>query len=161
MALSLQSANLVRQKTRMYNLSPVAFHTLKGFFQWWATHKGNENLQLIPFSDSSSATDGICQNTGYSPIGAVTSTVYVLYAKNAGDGDGTDAYIRLYNETANTTNTNAFVTGLISDDDNEFIMVNPNGWVFATDLTISSDTGTDATESTAGNSADGFVIVGA
>ena len=140
----------------MYTLNPCVYGTLKAFFHWWATNKNNADLQLIPFS----AAD-IVTNTGYSPIGGVTSTVHFLYAKNSGTGDGTNAYIRLYNETSNTTNTNAFVTGVIDDDNNIFMYVNPNGLVFPTDLTISSDTGTDATESAEANAADGFVIVSA
>ena len=156
MALTLESAGKVRQKTRMYTLNPLVFQTLKAFFLYWATNKNNADLQLIPFDSTL-----ICTDTGYSPIGNVTSTVYFVYAKNAGSGDGTDSYIRIYNETANTTNTNAFITGLISDDNDTFMFVSPTGVVYGTDLTISADTGTDGTESTATNAADGFVIVGA
>jgi len=140
----------------MYKLNPLVFGALKAFFHYWATNKGNADLQLIPFD-----TTLICTDTGYSPVGAVTSTVYFVYAKNPGAGDGTDSYIRLYNETSNTTNTNAFITGLISDDNDIFMFVSPTGVVYGTDLTISADTGTDGTESTATNAADGFVIVGA
>lgn len=166
MALSLEDANKVRQKavaavgtadkgTSAANNTAVYF-ALKAFFMDWAINHGNANLQFIPFS-----TTDITTNTGYSPIGGVTSTVYFVYAHNPGAGDGTDAYIRLYNETSNTTNTNAFITGLISDDYDSFVFVSGKGIVFGTDLTISSDTGTDATESSAANAANGFVIVGA
>lgn len=156
MALTLESANKVRQKTNMITLPPSVFYQLKAFFLDWAMNHGNADLQYIPFS-----TTDITTNTGYSPIGGVTSTFHFLYAKNPGAGDGTNAYIRLYNDTTNTTNTLAYVTGLISDDNDYFTFSSPNGIVFGTDLTISSDTGTDATESAAANAAIGFVIVSA
>lgn len=166
MALSLESASKVRQKavaavatqdkgTSASNNTAV-YYALKGFFQDWAINHNNADLQILPFG-----TADVTTNTGYSPIGAVTSTVYFVYARNPGAGDGTNAYIRLYNESSNTTNTNAFITGLISDDYDSFVFVSGKGIVFGTDLTISSDTGTDATESAATNAANGFVIVGA
>ena len=162
MALSLQAASLVRQKTKMYNLSPAVFYALKAFFLYWATNKGNADLQYIPFSNITSADPGICQATGYSPIGAVTSTVHVLYARNDGTGDGTNSFISLHNNTTNTDVDLAFVTGLISDDNDEFLFVSPKGITFGTDLTISAaTTNGGATESAAANAANGFVIVAA
>lgn len=159
MALALESAGKVSQKSRKYNLNPLVFYSLKAFFLYWATNKGNEDLQLIPFSDSTTATDGISQATGYSPIG-VASRLYVLYAKNNGAGDGTDAFIGVHNATDNASAP--LVTAVIQDDNDQFILVNPNGWVFGTDLTISAaTTNGGATESAANNSADGFVIIGA
>lgn len=166
MALSLESANKVRQKAvaavgtqdkgTSAGQNTAVYFALKAFFADWAINHGNADLQWIPFS-----TTDVTTNTGYSPIGGVTSTVYFVYARNPGLGDGTNAYIRLYNDTTNTTNTLAYVTGLISDDFDSFVFVSGKGIVYGTDLTISSDTGTDATESAAANAANGFVIVGA
>lgn len=169
MALTLVTAQKVKQAA-MYAVQagsltapapPLAFYALKAFFNDWAINHGNADLQFIPFSNITSADPGIAQNTGYSPIGGVTSTVYFVYAKNDGSGNGTNSYIRLYNDTTNTTNTLAYVTGMISDDNDAFVFMSTLGIVYGTDLTISADTGTDATESAAANAANGFVIVGA
>jgi hypothetical protein len=169
MALTLVSAQKVRQAATyavQYGAltapsSVGALFAVKAFFQDWAMNHANADLQFIPFSGLTSADPGICQDTGFSPIGGVTSTVYFVYAKNDGSGDGTNAYVRLYNDTTNTTNTLAYITGLISDDNDAWWFTSNKGIIFATDLTISADTGTDGTESTAARSANGFVIVGA
>lgn len=117
-------------------------------------------LQFIPFSPSTTEADGICQNTGYSPIGAVASTVYALFAKNSGAGDGTDSFISLHNATDNASAP--LVTAVIQDDNDEFVVFKHNGFAFGTDLTISgATTAGGATESAAANAAAGFVIVGA
>lgn len=155
MALTLESAGKVRQKTRAITRNPAVFYSLKAFFLYWATNKNNADLQILPFS----AAD-IVQATGVSPIGGVTSTVYVLYAKNAGAGDGTDSFISLHNATDNASAP--LVTAVIQDDDDIIYHLYPEGIVFATDLTISGATAAGgATESAEANAADGFVIVGA
>ena len=166
MALTLESAGLVRQKTNMYNLNSFNRKSLQAFFHYWATNKGNTNLQFIPFSNSTVASDtstgGCCTDTGWSPIAGVTSTVHVFYAKNDGTGDGTDSYVSLVNSTANTTASAFYITGLISDDNDEFLFVYPNGLIFGTDLTVSATTTLGgATESASSNAANGFVIVAA
>ena len=163
MALSLESANKVRQKVKLYqNFNAAEFGALKAFFLYWATTKSNADLQYIPFSGNASADPGICQATGYSPIGGVTSTVHVFYVKNDGTGDGTDAFVSLHNNTTNTDVDLAFVTGVISDDNDSFLYINPKGLVFGTDLTISAATTNGGqTESTAARSGNGFVIVSA
>lgn|SRR3990167_3643184 len=163
MALTLESANLVRQKVKLYqNFNTAMFGALKAFFLYWAGSKSNADLQYIPFSNITSADPGICQATGYSPIGGVTSTVHVFYVKNDGTGDGTDSFVSLHNNTTNTNVDLAYVTGLIDDDNDQFLYINPEGLVFATDLTISAaTTNGGATESAAANAGNGFVIVSA
>ena len=157
MALALESAGKVRQKTKMYGLSPAIFYILKAFFLYWATNKGNADLQFLPFS----AAD-IVTATGYSPIGAVTSTVHVVYARNSGTGDGTDSWIVLHDASTNTDDAVVMISGVIQDDNDQFIFVNPEGSLFAADLTISAVTaGASETESAEANAADGFVIVSA
>ena len=163
MALSLQSANLVRQKVKLYqNFTAAEFGALKAFFLYWSTNKRNADLQYIPFSNITSADPGICQATGYSPIGGVTSTVHVFYVKNDGTGDGTDSFVSLHNNTTNTNVDLAYVTGMISDDNESFLYINPKGLAFGTDLTISAATTNGGqTESAAANAGNGFVIVSA
>ena len=166
MALTLESAGLVRQKTYMYNLNVFNRKALQAFFHWWSTNKGNANLQFIPFSNSTVASDtstgGTATDTGWSPIAGVTSTVYVFYAKNDGSGTGIDSYVSLVNSTANTTASAFYITGLIAEKNDEFMFVYPNGLVFGTDLTITAVTSLGgATESATGDAVNGFVVVGA
>lgn len=128
-----------------------AFRNLKNYL----VGNGNPQLQLIPFTDADVTT-----NTGFSPIGGVTSTVYAVFVKKR--TTATDAFFRLYNDTTNVTITLAFVSGNLAVSGDEFIAIYPKGLIFATDLTISADTGAGTgTESTAGDAGDGFVLVGA
>ena len=165
MALTLESAGKVRQKCKTYSLPPYAFAAIKAFFSYWASNKGNADLQFIPFTDyTTSATlapHSIVQATGYSPIGGVTSTVHVFYAYNTGSA-GTDSFISLINSTTNTNVDLAFITGMISTDLDNFLFVYPDGMVFGTDLTISAATTNGGqTESGVNAAGDGFVIVSA
>ena len=57
MALTLESAGLVRQKVNAYNLNSYNRKALQAFFHYWATNKGNADLQFIPFSNSTVASD--------------------------------------------------------------------------------------------------------
>ena len=158
MALSLLSPILTWQKVAhalsSLDATPAsvdAFRVLKDYL----VGNGNPDLQILPFG-----TADIVTANGYSPIGAVTSTVYGFFAKNPGAGDGTDSFISLHNTTDNTSAN--LVTVVISDDNDEFTLISPQGIVFGTDLTISAATAAGgATESTATNAADGFVLVGA
>ena len=166
MATTLESAVLVRQKVNAYNLNSYNRKSLQAFFHYWATNKGNADLQFIPFSNSTvvsdTSTGGCCTDTGWSFIAGAASTVYVFYAKNDGTGDGTDSYLSLINSTANTTAAACYLTGLISDDNDEFLFVYPNGLAFGTDMTIAATTTLGgATESASANAANGFVIIGA
>ncbi len=166
MALALQDGTFAWQ-TVFHTLdtqkaTPVVKESFKALREFIVGAKGNPQLQVIPFSAITTADPGICQDTGYSPIGAVTSLVYAFYAHNQNVGDGTDSFVRLYNATTNTAVSSIFVSGLIQSADDEFLYICQKGLRFATDLTISADTGAGAgTESAAANAAIGFVLVGA
>ncbi len=166
MALALQDGTFAWQTVfhtlATQNAGHAAVEAFKDLKDVLVGAKGNPQLQVIPFSAITTADPGICQDTGYSPIGAVTSLVYAFFAKNQNTGDGTDSYIRLYNATTNTSVSAALVSGLIQSANDEFFYIAQSGIRFATDLTISADTGAAAgTESAAANAAWGFVLVGA
>lgn len=161
MAVTLESANLVRQKAYAAlsgTNNPSSKHQM-----WWTllreffnqhVNTGNADLEFVPFG-----TADIIANTGYTPL-AAAAAVYVVYIRNPGDGDGTDSYVSLHDATDNASAT--VVTLRIEDDDDEVMAVKPDGWAFATDVTISgATTAGGATESAAANAADGFLIVGA
>ena len=166
MANTLEAAGAVRQKTLAYNLNSVDRKALQGFFHYWATNKGNADLNFVAYSNSTVASDtntgGCCTSTGWTPL-AAAATVYVWYAKNDGTGDGTNAYMGLFNDTNNNSVANLYASGLISDDNDEFLFISPVGIAFGTDLTISSCSTSTAsgTSSASANAANGFVIVAA
>jgi len=163
MALTLEDQVLVWQRVekalQAQNATKVAQEAFKALKENLVA-RGIAQLQFIPFSDISTADPGIDQDTGYSPIGAVASTVYALFVKKG--STATDSYVRLYNQTSNTTITLAFVSLILAVAGDEAFSTYPKGLIFGTDLTISADTGAGAgTESTAGDAGNGFVLIGA
>ena len=95
MALSTESANLVRQKTRMYTLNPAVFYSLKAFFLYHATHNGNADLQFVPF-DATSATAADGQDHGID----AAHQVYFVYCKKA--ATGVDTWFRAIDDAETT-----------------------------------------------------------
>lgn len=167
--LTLQSAGLVRQKaynavygsgtgTTTNTVSPYHFYAIKSFFLYWAANKGNLDLQFIPYTAEQATT-----NAGYNPdIGP--STLYVWFAK-ARRTSGTTAAFETLLDGASSGDSDAVTTQIsvnrIRATGDQFITVWPTGFALATDLTIASTTTLGgATESSAANSSDGFVIVG-
>jgi hypothetical protein len=160
MALTLENSSKVWLKVDAYfsshdggSASPIHTAAFTGLKNNLLT-RGLTQLQFVPFSQADIVT-----NLGYSPLD-VPAKVYGVYAKNPGNSGGTDSYITLHNAANNASVP--FITGLIQVADDEFSYVNGRGIDFTTDVTVSgATTSGGATESTAADSADGFVIVGA
>jgi len=161
MALSLEDANKVSQKVKhaLADANPAIVAQFKALFTYLATQKGNPQLQFIPFSDAQ-----IITATGYSPIGAVTSTLYGVYQVKNGTGTGTatDSWLTIGNASTNTVDATKFVALMTAVAADEVCASYPHGLIFGTDMTISGETSAqDGTESTAGDAGPGFVILGA
>jgi hypothetical protein len=160
MAVSVENANLVWQKVKiaLMNSNPAAQAAFKGLKEYLAQQKGNPDLQFIPFGDAN-----VVAATGYSPVGAACTVYGVWFKKNGtGTGTATDSWLTLANDTSNTTDATKFVALMTSIANQEVYATYPNGLAFGTDLTISGETSAqDGTESTAGDSGSGFVIIGA
>lgn len=170
MALATQNANLVRQKaynavygtgtgTSTDSVSPYHFYAVKAFFLHMAINKGNPDLQFIPYTAEQATTNG-----GYSPdIDA--ANVYAWFGKARRTSGTTAAFETLLDGTTSGDSdavTTQITVQRIRLTGQQFFFVWPNGFAIATDLTIASTTTLGgATESTAANSTDGFVIVGA
>ncbi len=154
MALVLESAGRVRQKTRALTLEPSVFLALKGFFHYWATNKGNADLQLIPISDTDiTGTDGVIAMSE-------PCTVYVAYIKKG--STATDAYFKLFDDvTDDSVTTDARLSvGLLEANEEHFFMF-PKGLTMATGIVATSHTNSaGSTDSTAGDAGNGFLIVG-
>ena len=154
MALSLESASKVRQKTRALTLDPSVFLALKGFFSYWSSNKGNADLQLIPIADADvTGTDGV--------ISADAATVvYVVYIKKG--TTATDSYFKLFDDvTDDSTSTDARLSMALLEASEEHLVIYPKGLTMATGIVATSHTDSaGSTDSTAGDSGNGFLIVG-
>lgn len=156
MALALESANKVRQKTRMYTLDPSIFYALKGFFLYWSTNQANADLQLVPFSDADVTTAGGF-DTGVDAACQI-NVVYVNKRSNA-----TAAVLKLYdNITGDSITTEQTLSVLLDQSDQDAILIYPQGFSHATGLVIVAHTTVEGTtDTTAGDAGDGFVIISA
>ena len=154
MAVTLESANLVRQKTRMYTLDPFVFAALKGFFLRHSS-KGNNDLKIIPVSDADFVT------AGGTVLADAACTVYFIYLKKG--TTATDAYVKFYaNATDDTTAADERITLPILEASESVVLCSPQGLTFATGVVGTSHTTSNGTtDSTSGDVADGFLIVGA
>lgn len=162
MAISLESANKVRQKTYGAGLNPLVYAQLKAFFQFWATHKSNADLQFIPFD----GTDA--DAAGGKVLADAACTLYAVFLEkgnlgNETDGTATDAYIWLLDDA--TDDAGAGTDGRIAlpslTVDEQSLYLSPAGIVMATGVVVKAYTDIDGvTDSTAGDAPNGFVIIG-
>lgn len=161
MALSTEAGNLVWQKVAkaLINQSPAIQGQFKALREYLVSQKGNPNLQFVPFNDAQLTTA-----TGYSPIGAACTLYGVFFGKTgtSGTGTATDSWLTIANDASNVTDATKFVALMTSVAAQQVSAVYPNGLIFGTDFTLSGETSAqDGTESTAGDSGNGFAIVGA
>ena len=153
MALSLESAGKVRQKTRMYTLDPSVFYALKGFFLYWATNKGNADLQLKPFSEAD-ADDA--DGTG---LLDAASTLHVVYVKKL--DAATDNYVKIFdNATVDTTTTDQRLVLPLFQAKESQIWISNKGLPLAVGATITQHTTSEGTTD-GSDGGDGFIIVAA
>lgn len=172
MALTTQNANLVRQKaynavygtgtgTSTDSVSPYHFYAIKALFLHLAANKNNPDLQFVAYSAEGATTAG----GGTSLVGGAC-TLYAWFAKGRRTSGTTAAYETLWDGTAGGGDSDptgdAIIIQKLNLTGQQHLIVHPNGFIVATDVSIGSFTTIGGTtESTAANSSDGFVIVGA
>jgi hypothetical protein len=165
----LVNANLVRQKAynavygtgkivaTLNSVSPYHFYAVKSFFLHMAANKGNPDLQFIPY-----AAEDIIANNGYQPIAAGAATLYMWFMKARRTSGTTASFQAIHDAADNSATTTTLTTQLINKTGQSAIFVWPDGFPVATEITISAATAVGgATESTAADATDGFLIVGA
>lgn len=168
MALALENANLVRQK--VYNAlqnqtgtsagsgDPSAWYAFKSFFLNQAANKGNPDLQFVPFN----ATDGTTGDGQDHGIDAACQLLAVYVKKTA---TATDAWFRVIDDADNDSEVVGDVKLEIAllEANDVFFGFYPNGLPFADGVVTTSTTtpGDTATQSSAGDAANGFLILGA
>lgn len=157
MALTTQDPILVWQKVSkaLLGANPAqqaAFRDLKNYM---TTQGGNPPLQFVPYT----ATQAVV-NLGTSLVGGAC-TLYGWYEKNARTSGTTAAFAALHDAADNSATTTTVLTSKANLTGQSFAVVEPTGFIIATDVVISNATAVGgATESSAANAGNGFVIVG-
>lgn len=158
MALSLQSGVLTWQKVRqaLTDANPAAAGAFKALREWLVSQNGNPDLQFIAFAgaDVDDAAgkvlaDAACQLYGwYGKKTATATDSYLVLLDDATDdaGGATDARVSV---------------GFLVASEPQF-GIYPNGLPMATGVVGKTYTDYDGvTDSTAGDSPNGFIIIGA
>lgn len=165
MAFTVVNANIARQKaynavyatgtgTSTNTVSPYHFYAIKAFFLFWAANKNNADIILLPYTAEQATTDlGV-------DLAGQAGTLYVWYAKGRRTSGTTASFGALHDAASNAATTTTLDTARFNASGQAFLTVHPNGMPFATGLTISHATAVGgATESSAADASDGFVIV--
>lgn len=158
MALSTQSANIVRQKTYMINRNPGIFYALKALFLHLAANKGNPDLQIVNVDGGATASDG--GNTAAQVAANAACTLYAVYLKKTGS---TATWFKATdNASTPTTNGGADISLVITTASDEVLLLFPTGHAMANGITYTEDTtATGSTLNLKANRIDGFIILGA
>ena len=154
MALTLENINLVKQRTRWDTRKPGVSESLRALWKHMES-LGNPDLQFVAYDESGQAGKVIAN---------VPCKVYALYIKKPA-ASTVAAWLKLIDAT--TVGTEATSDGITLKQAaavgavKEHCVVFPDGWSFATGVTIASDTaGNNSTASEVADSASGWVIVG-
>ena len=162
MALSLQDANLVRQK--VYNAlqsggsngpakQRLWWVIAREFFRDHVTTRANANLQFIPFSEAD-ADDA--DGTG---LADAACKVYLFYVKKL--NASTANTVKLYDHaTADTTSTDQTLSIPLDAANQESLQVYPTGFSHAVGVTVTQHTTIEGS-SDGSDGGDGFIVIGA
>jgi hypothetical protein len=162
MAISLEAASKVRQKCYALNLNPLVYAQLKAFFQHWATHKGNADLQFLPFAGTSA------DDSGGVVLADAACTLYAVYSRKGTldqrtAGTATDSYLVIFDDATDDagagTDGRLVIPSLVASESN--FWCSPDGVVMAAGVVAKAYTDFDGTtDSSAGDAPNGFVIIG-
>ena len=161
MALSLQSASLVRQK--VYNAIKGTNDPAAKTALWWNAarefflqhvNSGNANLQFIPYSEADADA------AGGTVLADAACQVYLFYVKKAGSATTANT-TKLYDDaTDDTTTTDQRLSLITSADSQEAMAIYPTGFDMATGVVVTQHTTIEgSTDGSDGGS--GFIVVGA
>lgn len=157
MALSLQDSILTWQKVAkaLAGANPAnaaAFRELKTYI---VTQGGNPQLQFIPYT-----AEQVVTNTGFQAADAAGS-LYGLYAKGRRTTGTTSSFLALHAAADNAATTTTIVTTRFKAVGQAMAAVYPAGLAVETAFTLSAATTVGgATESSAADAADGFILIG-
>lgn len=156
MALTTESAGKVRQKTYAGVRNPLVYASLKALFLHLATNKGNPDLQYVNFNGSS------VDDSGGEVLCTDPCRLWAVYGKKTATDE--DVYLAFFDDATDDagagTDGRLVLPFLISGE--EELWTSPNGLSLATGCVAKAYTDFDGTtDSTAGASPNGFVIISA
>jgi hypothetical protein len=138
------------------NAGPEAQAHFKGLKEFMVSQKGNPNLQFIPYTAEQAVTDH-----GVDLVGAAC-TLYGFYGKGRRTTGTTASFLALNAAATQDATTTTTVSTRFKVTGERFSWASGQGLAHATGLTVCAATTIGgATESSAADAADGFVIVGA
>lgn len=162
MAISLESAGKVRQKTYAANLNTLVFRQFQAFFQFWATNKYNADLQFIPFSSVT------IDDAGGQVLADAACTLYAVYGRKGTldqrtAGTATDSYLAIFDDATDDagagTDGRLVIPFLVASE--QSVWLSPEGVAMGTGVVAKAYTDFDGTtDSSAGDAPNGFVIIG-
>lgn len=158
MAIALQDGISVWQKVAkaLAGANPATAAAFRELKTYLTTQGGNPQLQFVPFT-----AEQIVTNLGYSPD-VDASTLYGVYVKGRRTTGTTSAFFAIHAATDNSATTTTVLTERFKATGQSFAAVYPTGVAVETELTVSAATTVGgATESSAADAGDGFVLVGA
>lgn len=163
MAITTQSAGLVRTKTYMGVRNPLVYASLKALFLHLATQKGNPDLQYVPFLSTT------IDDAGGQVLADAACTLWAVYARKGTidgrtAGTATDAYLAIFDDATDDagagTDGRLVLPLLVASE--EAFWISPDGVIMGTGVVAKSYTDFDGTtDSTAGDAPNGFVIISA
>lgn len=166
MALTVQSAGLVRQKAlhaagfasgAVVN-SQFDYWALKALFLHLAANKGNPDLKIVYIDGGATASNG--GNTASQVVSDSACNIYAMFLKKTG-ATATSFKVTNHGSTAATDGTQEFGYILtVAGECNMFLF--PDGHAMSTGCVYTEDTtATGSTLNLLANRIDGFIIVGA
>jgi hypothetical protein len=158
MALSLQDGVQVWQKVKqgLVNANPASQAAFRVLREYLATQGGNPQLQYIPYTAAQIVT-----NTGFQAADAAC-TVFGVYGNGARTSGTTAAFFALHAAADNAATTTTIFTTRLKVTGQSFAAIFPFGLACETALTPSCATAVGgATESSAADACNGFVLIGA
>ena len=161
MALSLEAANLVRQK--VYGAlqggdNPTAkqrlwWTTARTFFDQWVD-QGNSTLQFLPYSEADAdAANGTA-------LADAACKVYLFYVNKRGTATTENTTKLFDNATVDTTATDQALSLQTAASGQEAMMIYPTGFSMAAGVTVTQHTTPEGTTD-GSDGGDGFVVIGA
>lgn len=158
MALSVQDGVQVWTKVRqaLAGANPASQAAFRVLREYMATQGGNPQLQFIPYTAAQAVTNG-----GTSLVGGAC-TLYGWYFKGARTSGTTASFQAIHDAADNSATTTTIDTARLKATGEQGAVIHPTGVALATDAVISAATAVGgATESSAADASNGFIIVGA
>lgn len=157
MAITLQDGNLVWQKVNkaLVGANPAIQEAFRNLKVYMSTQKGNPQLTFLPFTAEQAIT-----NDGVDLAGQAV-TIYGFYAKGRRTTGTTTSYLSVHAAATSAASSTAIISSRFKAVSQEFAYISAFGLASETGLTIAGDTLIGGqTESSAADSADGFLVVG-